>query len=128
MANRTKEKGSQHNPKNVADKEKTLEGDYSQNIEPQYVTKADITALLEQKKAKMPKEKLFVRRPPYSIRLFNKPYLERYDLLTFSLYDGRKGSAIEHVSKFIDTLRPYVGDEDLCLREFSKSLSNRAYT
>ena len=64
----------------------------------------------------------------YSIRLLNKSYLERYDLLTFSLYYNRKGSAVEHVRKFIDTLRPYVGDEDLCLREFSKSLTNRAYT
>ena len=43
-------------------------------------------------------------------------------------YDGRKGSAIEHVSKFIDTLGPYVVDEDLCLQEFFKSLCDRAYT
>ena len=32
------------------------------------------------------------------------------------------------MSKFIDTLGPYVADEDLCLREFSKSLCDRAYT
>lgn len=49
----------------MADKEETLEGDYSGNTEPQYVTMANVTALLEQEKAKMPKEKLFVRRPPY---------------------------------------------------------------
>ena len=35
---------------------------------------------------------------------------------------------MEHVSKFIDTLDPYAIDEDLCLREFSKSLCDRAYT
>ena len=32
------------------------------------------------------------------------------------------------MSKFIDTLGPYAADEDLCLREFSKSLCDRAYT
>ena len=32
------------------------------------------------------------------------------------------------MSKFIDTFGPYATDEDLCLREFSKSLCNRAYT
>ena len=31
------------------------------------------------------------------------------------------------MSKFIDTLGPYVANEDLCLREFSKSLCDRAY-
>ena len=34
---------------------------------------------------------------------------------------------IEHVSKFIDTLSQYATNEDLCLREFSKSLCDRAY-
>ena len=32
------------------------------------------------------------------------------------------------MSKFIDTLGPYAVDEDLFLREFSKSLCNWAYT
>ena len=32
------------------------------------------------------------------------------------------------MSKFIDTLGSYAVDEDLCLREFSKSLCDRAYT
>jgi len=32
------------------------------------------------------------------------------------------------VSKFINTLSPYAVDEDLCLREFSKSLCDQAYT
>ena len=46
----------------------------------------------------------------------------------FTQYDGRKGSAVEHVSKFIDTFGLYAIKEDLCLREFSKSLCDRAYT
>ena len=60
--------------------------------------------------------------------MLSKPYHERYKPRAFAQYDGRKGSAVEHVSKFIDTLGPYAADEDLCLREFSKSLCDRAYT
>ena len=32
-----------------------------------------------------------------------------------------------HISKFIDLMGPYAGNGDLCLREFSKSLDDRAY-
>ena len=51
--------------------------------------------------------------------MLSKPYPERYEPRAFAQYDGRKGSVVEHVSKFIDTLGPYAADEDLC---------NRAYT
>ena len=89
---------------------------------------ADVTALLEQKKAKMPKERFYARRSLYSLRILSKSYLKRYELRTFTQYDARKGSTIEHVSKIIDTLGPYATDEDLCLREFLKSLCDRVYT
>lgn len=118
---KTKEKGSQHNLENVTDKKETSEGGCLQNAEPWFVTMADVTTMLGREKTKMPKEKLFLRRPPYPIKLLNKPYLDRYETPTFSQYDGRKGSDIKHVSKFLDTMGPYAGDEDLCLREFSKS-------
>ena len=35
---------------------------------------------------------------------------------------------MEHVSSFIHTIGPYTGERKLCLREFAKSLVNRAYT
>ena len=89
---------------------------------------ATVTALLEQERALAPKERLYARRPPYSLRALSKPYLKRYEPRAFVQYDGRKGSAVEHVSKFIDTLGPYAANEDLRLREFSKSLCDRAYT
>lgn len=59
------------------------------------------------------------------MRLLNKPYPNKYEPSTFSQYDGKKGNAIEHVSKFVDTLGLYAANEDLCLREFSKSLCDR---
>ena len=89
---------------------------------------AEVAALLEQEKAREPKERFYVRRPPYPLRILNKPYPERYEPWDFAQYDGRKGSAIEHVRKFIDTLGPYAADKDLFLWEFSKSLCDNAYT
>ena len=35
---------------------------------------------------------------------------------------------MEHVIKFMYSIGPFVGDGELCLREFSKSLIDRAYT
>uniref|UniRef100_A0A2N9EQZ9 Uncharacterized protein n=1 Tax=Fagus sylvatica TaxID=28930 RepID=A0A2N9EQZ9_FAGSY len=37
-------------------------------------------------------------------------------------------SALVHISKFVDSMGAYAGNGDLCLREFSKSLDDRAYT
>ena len=35
---------------------------------------------------------------------------------------------MEHMSRFIHTMSPCAGDKELCLREFAKSLMDRAYT
>ena len=35
---------------------------------------------------------------------------------------------MEHVSRFVHTMGPYARDRELCLREFAKSLVDRAYT
>ena len=74
----------------------------------------DLAAMLEKEKAKMPKEKLFSRRPPYPVKLLNKPYPKRYEPSTFARYNVRRGRAIEHVSNFLNTMGPYVRDENLC--------------
>ena len=99
-----------------------------QNAEQRFITMAEIVALLEQERARTPKERFYARRPSYLLRVLSKPYPERYEPRAFAQYDGSKGSAVEHVSKFIDTLGPYATDKDLYLREFSKSLCDRAYT
>ena len=112
----------------MADKEETLVGGVPQNAEQRFITMAEVVALLEQERARTPKERFYARRPPYPLRVFSKPYPKRYESRAFVQYDGRKGSVVEHISKFIDTLGPYATDEDLCLREFSKSLCDWAYT
>nr|POE96575.1 hypothetical protein CFP56_44577 [Quercus suber] len=72
---------------------------------PQFATLSDLTALLERERLSHPKEpRHFVRRPPHPAELLSKPYPEKYETPTFSLYDGRKGNAIEHVDKFLDSM------------------------
>ena len=65
---------------------------------------------------------------PFLPELLGKPYPKGYKPLKFHPFDGRNGSAVEHVSRFIHTMGPYAGDRELCLREFAKSLVDRAYT
>ena len=40
---------------------------------------AEVTALLEQERAKVPKERFYTQRPPYPLRILSKPYPERYE-------------------------------------------------
>ena len=90
---------------------------------------SDVADLLKQERERPPKEpRHFVRRPPYPIELLKAPYPEKYDTHTFALFDGRKRSAMEHISKFLNSMGPFAAHGDLCLREFSKSLVDRAYT
>ena len=35
---------------------------------------------------------------------------------------------MEHLSRFVHIVGPYIGDQELCLREFAKSLMDIAYT
>ena len=119
---KTKEKWSQHDLEHAADKKETPAGGVPQNAEQRFITMPEVAALLEQERARTPKERFYARKPPYPLQMLSKPYPKRYEPRAFAQYDGRKGSAVEHVSKFIDTLRPYAADKDLCLREFSKSL------
>uniref|UniRef100_A0A2N9G772 Integrase catalytic domain-containing protein n=1 Tax=Fagus sylvatica TaxID=28930 RepID=A0A2N9G772_FAGSY len=109
--------------------EKPHQDSGSHEKEATFVTMSDVANLLKQEREKNPKEpRLFVRKPPYPIELLKQPYPKKYVAPTFSRFDGRKGSALVHISKFIDSMGTYAGNGDLCLREFSKSLDDRAYT
>ena len=65
---------------------------------------------------------------PYNQCIAIKPYPQDYVSLKFMLFNGKNGSAKEHLLKFIETLGVYGLDEDLKLKEFSKSLTEKAYT
>ena len=83
---------------------------------------------MEQEKEKLSRiPKQFSWDPPFLPELLGKPYPKGYEPLKFHPFDGRNGSAVEHVSRFIHTMGPYVGDRVLCLKDFAKSLVDRAY-
>jgi hypothetical protein len=125
-----KDAGTKTPPQNEEEnQEKPHQDSSSHEKETTFVTMSDVANLLKQEREKNPKEpRLFVRKPPYPIELLKQPYPEKYVAPTFSRFDGRKGSALVHISKFIDSMGAYAGNGDLCLREFSKSLDDRAYT
>ena len=88
-----------------------------------------MNALLEQEREKLlgiPKQ--FSQDPPFPSKLLGKPYPKGYETLKFHPFDRRNGNVIKQVSRFIHSMGPYAGDKELCLREFAKSLVDRAYT
>ena len=98
LAKNRKNKGkrSQHDPEHATDKEETPAGGVPQNAEQRFITMAEVTALLEQEKARAPKERFYARRPHYPLKVLSKLYPKRYEPWAFALYDGRKGNAVEH--------------------------------
>ena len=81
---KTKEKGSQHDPEHVANKEETPAGGVPQNAEQRFIIMVEVVALLEQERARAPKEKFYAQRPPYPLRILSKPYSERYEPRAFA--------------------------------------------
>ncbi|CAL9007250.1 unnamed protein product [Prunus brigantina] len=55
----------------------------------------------------------YLPQPPYPASLFQQPYPKGYEAPTFVLFDGRNGSPMEHVNRFIDALGPHAGDYNL---------------
>ena len=72
--------------------------------------------------------KHFSRDPPFPPKLLSKHYPKGYEPPKFHPFEGRNKNDVEHVSRFIHTIGPYAVDKELCLREFAKSLVDRAYT
>uniref|UniRef100_A0A2N9I8L2 RNA-directed DNA polymerase n=1 Tax=Fagus sylvatica TaxID=28930 RepID=A0A2N9I8L2_FAGSY len=117
------------NGRNHEERDHHDERDSNNKNDAPFVTMSDVADLLKQERERPPKEpRHFVRKPPYPKELLKEPYPEKYDTPNFSLFDGRKGNAVEHISKFLDSMGPFAGNGGLCLREFSKSLVDRAYT
>lgn len=92
-------------------------------------TKNEIEAMFkkEQKRATTASTNLNLK-PPYSYKVAAKQYPLEYKVPKFQNFDRHKGNTIEHMARFFDSMRPHSRDLELCLREFSKSLTDRAYT
>uniref|UniRef100_A0A2N9FFG8 Integrase catalytic domain-containing protein n=1 Tax=Fagus sylvatica TaxID=28930 RepID=A0A2N9FFG8_FAGSY len=121
--------GNKEDHQNKNDNRNHEERESHNKTDTPFVTMSDVVDLLKQERERPPKEpRHFVRRPLYPMELLKEPYPEKYDTPTFALFDGRKGSTTEHISKFLDSMGPFAAYGDLCLREFSKSLVDKAYT
>lgn len=69
----------------------------------------------------------FSFKPPYHASIAMKPYPAEYTVPNFQRFAGQKGNTIEHVSQFVDAMGMFAYNSELCLMEFSKSLSDRTY-
>ena len=92
-----------------------------------FVTKDDLDVYLKEIQQKSSARVLDLKLP-YNQRIAAKPYPKDYVSPKFMLFNGKKESAKEHLLKFIETLEVYGLDDDLKLKEFSKSLTENAYT
>ena len=64
---------------------------------------------------------------PYSVEIAEYQYPENYTSPKFKTYGG-KGNAREHVNRFMSAMNAYAQDENLCMKEFPKSLTDNAFT
>ncbi|GMN56984.1 hypothetical protein TIFTF001_026097 [Ficus carica] len=93
-----------------------------------FLTRTDVLSLLDKHLYNTHPEDLeFIPRPPYPTELYQKPYSKGYQTPNLVIFDARKGNPKEHISRFLDAFGQHAGDRSLRLREFSKSLTGRAY-
>ena len=93
----------------------------------EYVTKEELMGLLNDRSTTEAVNG-FAFQPPYPREIQAKPYPRGYHPPAFRMYNGRTGNAREHIIQFIDDLGVFSHDPELRMREFSKSLRDRAYS
>ena len=93
----------------------------------EFVTKEELMGFLNDKASTgMASEVTF--QSPYPWEIQAKPYPKGYHLPAFRIYNGRTRNARKHIIQFIDDLGVFSHDLELRMREFSKSLTDRAYS
>ena len=91
------------------------------------MSKEDIFAILFEVK-KLESAVYIDTRPLYLEEIARRPYLANYTFPIFSKYDGITGNVREHIKWYMDALIAHSHDQELRLREFSRSLEGRAFT
>ncbi|KAM6560023.1 hypothetical protein CsatA_029262 [Cannabis sativa] len=95
----------------------------------EFVTKDELIGLLKAKRGKSSSLITSIDfHPLYHVKVAVKPYPHGYMSLVFQKYNGKFGNGKEHIIQFIDDLGTYEHDFELRIREFSKSLTDRAYS
>lgn len=62
----------------------------------------------------------------HTAEVASKPYPTEYIALQFSKFDSRRGNTREKVARFLDSIAAHANDQNLCLREFFKKLTDHA--
>lgn len=90
-----------------------------------YFTKIEIEAILKKERDRATTHpKAMDLKPPYIEKVLEKDFPADYKIPKFQNFNCRKGNTKEHASRFLDSLEKYAKDLELCLREFSKSLTD----
>lgn len=93
-----------------------------------YFTKTELEAMIKKESDRaMTVSTTLDLKPLHSYKIISKQYILEYKLPKFKKFDERKGNTREHAARFLDSMAPHVSDAELCIREFSKSLTDRAY-
>ncbi|XWS75751.1 hypothetical protein CRYUN_Cryun01aG0118900 [Craigia yunnanensis] len=115
----------------VADTSTTIAGTSTVIVSPiiaqDFVTKEELQKLLVQKNKSLSFSK-FDLKLPYPTSVATEPYPKDYTSPKFKQFNGKTSDAREHVMKFVETLSIARLDDDLKWKEFSKSLTEKAYT
>ena len=91
-----------------------------------FVTLAQVQALLDRQKEPMPTTMDI--RSKFTPAVQQAMYPAGYSPPKFEKFDGKNGNPREHITRYLDSLGHYVLHEPLRMREFSKSLKDRAFT
>ncbi|KAJ1397782.1 hypothetical protein SESBI_31574 [Sesbania bispinosa] len=89
------------------------------------VTQRELRQLLQRRRS--PPNIVLDLEPPLANDVITAPYPCGYQPPVFRKFDGT-GSAKEHIMSFLDDLDVYQSNKSFRLKEFSKSLSGRAFT
>lgn len=92
-----------------------------------YVKKVEIGVMFKEEHDRATTApKTLNQKPPYLNKVAEKKLLAKYAKISKVRWSQRNTE--EHVSRFLDSMGKYTKDPELCLREFTKSLTDRAYT
>lgn len=90
------------------------------------MTRFEVEAMLWREK-----EKAFISsicldlKPPYAVEIVAKSYPVGYVTPQFHKFEDRRGNKRKHVVRFLESMGAYDHDDDLCMKNFMTSRSER---
>lgn len=92
-----------------------------------FMTRSEVEARLKREREKASISSIYMDLEALTL-LTVKPYPVWYVASEFQKVDGRRGNTREHGVHFLDGMGAHAPDTNLCMRKFSKSFKDGAYT